>query len=47
MQSADSSRLILTFEVSQFSELTPFLVVADFCGWLLEANIQSHSWQLR
>jgi hypothetical protein len=26
---------------SQFSELTPFLVAADLCGWFLEANIQS------
>jgi hypothetical protein len=34
-------------EVSQFSELTPFLVVADPCGWLLEATIQSRDRQLR
>jgi len=39
--------ILKTLEVSQFSELTPFLVEADLCGWLLQANLQSRRRQLR
>ena len=39
--------ILETLEVSQFSELTPFLVAADPRNWPLEATIQSRGRQLR
>jgi hypothetical protein len=35
--------ILETFEVSQFSELTPFLIEAGLCGWLLEATRRMES----